>query len=175
MWQTSKAWCRSASVYNISNSAVVYHHPLSGSPNISSTHHWQTWNTGCSKLDTLCTSVYVFKISSSAHLHSPPPSNPNSPTPSSLHYQQSASTWMKYRLLWYISVFLLDYTQTPLSRPWIHDNIMTMWLQLDNFSVKITFIWSIIINKSRLESITEYCAEQWTKLQWHNCYKMAPN
>jgi hypothetical protein len=42
----------------------------------------------------------------------------------------------------------------------MHDNAMTIGLELDNFSARITFISSKIINKSQLKSITKYSIEQ---------------
>jgi hypothetical protein len=57
----------------------------------------------------------------------------------------------------------------------MHDNVMAMGLKLDNFSVEVTFVSSININKSQLESIIKYSIEQRIKLQFHNCHKMAQN
>jgi hypothetical protein len=41
---------------------------------------------------------------------------------------------VKYKHMTYIKTLL---------RPWICDTVITIWLQLDNFSIKITFIGSI--------------------------------
>jgi hypothetical protein len=71
--------------------------------------------------------------------------------------------------------FLLAYFQMPLTRPWLHDSVMTTWLQHNNFSLKITFTGSIMISTSQLKIIMEYCTELWIKFQCHNCYKMALN
>jgi hypothetical protein len=43
-------------------------------------------------------------------------------------------------------VFLLAYIQMLLTRPGMHDNVMTMWLELDSSSGTVTFIGLIIIN-----------------------------